>query len=86
MDMIPLTKNPETKIPLKDGDARYGLCCIDIFSKLAHIVPMENRDPHQGLDSIDRYLPSLFSSKVSVSTLDEGNFTLAQFNVSVSFL
>ena len=49
MDMIPLTKNPETKIPLKEGDARYGLCCIDIFSKLAHIVPMENRDTEHAL-------------------------------------
>ena len=49
MDMIPLTKNPETKIPLKDGDARYGLCCIDILSKLAHIVPMEQKDSHHAL-------------------------------------
>ena len=49
MDMIPFKKNPETKIPLKEGDTRYGLYCIDIFSKLAHIVPMENRDTEHTL-------------------------------------
>ena len=32
MDMTPLTNEPETKIPLKSGEPRYGLVVIDIFS------------------------------------------------------
>ena len=35
MDMKPLTKEPETKIPIKNDEPRYGLVVIDIFSKLA---------------------------------------------------
>ena len=45
MDMEPLTKEPETKIPIKNDEPRYGLVVIDIFSKLANVVPMkENLD------------------------------------------
>lgn len=47
MDMIPLVKQPEAKIPLKKDIPRYALVVIDIFSKLANVVPMiptETRD------------------------------------------
>ena len=43
MDMKPLTKEPETKIPIKNGEPRYGLVVIDIFSKLANVVPMKEK-------------------------------------------
>ena len=42
MDMKPLTKTPEVKVPVKNGEPRYGLVVIDIFSKLANVVPMKN--------------------------------------------
>ena len=43
MDMKPLTKEPETKIPIKNDEPRYGLVVIDIFSKLANVVPMKEK-------------------------------------------
>ena len=43
MDMKPLTKEPWTKIPIKNGEPRYGLVVIDIFSKLANVVPMKEK-------------------------------------------
>ena len=44
MDMVPLTRDPETKIPREKTEPRYALVVIDIFSKLANAVPMENKD------------------------------------------
>ena len=47
MDMTTLVKQPEEKIPLKKDIPRYALGVIDIFSKLANVVPMipmETRD------------------------------------------
>ena len=41
MDMISLMKDTDT---FKEEYKRYGLVCIDNFSKKAHVVPMENRD------------------------------------------
>ena len=43
MDMKPLTKEPETKNPIKNDEPRYGLVVIDIFSKLANVVPMKEK-------------------------------------------
>ena len=43
MDMKPLTKEPDAKIPIKNGEPRYGLVVIDIFSKLANVVPMKEK-------------------------------------------
>ena len=43
MDMKPLTKEPEAKIPIKNDEPRYGLVVIDIFSKLANVVPMKEK-------------------------------------------
>ena len=44
MDMIPLVKQPEAKIPLKKDLPRYALVVIDIFSKIVNIVPMKERN------------------------------------------
>lgn len=44
MDMIPLAREPEVKIPKKKKEPRYALVVIDIFSKLANVVPMENKN------------------------------------------
>ena len=35
MDMIPLTKEPETKIEVKDDQPRYALVVIDIFQQIS---------------------------------------------------
>ena len=43
MDMKPLTKEPEAKIPIKNDEPRYGLVVFDIFSKLANVVPMKEK-------------------------------------------
>ena len=43
MDMKPLTKEPEVEVPIKNGEPRYGLVVIDIFSKLANVVPMKEK-------------------------------------------
>ena len=43
MDMKPLTKELETKIPIKNDEPRYGLVVIDIFSELANVVPMKEK-------------------------------------------
>jgi len=32
MDMKPLTKVPEVKVPVKNGEPRYAMVVIDIFS------------------------------------------------------
>jgi hypothetical protein len=42
MDMKPLTKEPETKIPIKNDEPRYAMVVVDIFSKLANVVPIGN--------------------------------------------
>ena len=52
MDMKPLTKTPEVKVPVKNGEPRYGLVVIDIFSKLANVVPMKNKDGKNVLDAL----------------------------------
>ena len=52
MDMIPLVKQPEAKIPMKKDLPRYALVVIDIFSKLANVVPMENRDGESVLSAL----------------------------------
>ena len=44
MDMVPLTKEPEGKNPLKNDEPRYALVVIDIFSKFGNAVPMRNKD------------------------------------------
>ena len=43
MDMKPLTKEPEVAVPIKNSEPRYGLVVIDIFSKLANVVPMKEK-------------------------------------------
>ena len=43
-DMVPLTKEPEGKNPLKNDEPRYALVVIDIFSKFGNAVPMRNKD------------------------------------------
>ena len=41
MDMTSLMKDTDT---FKEEYKRYGLICIDNFSKKTHVVPMENKD------------------------------------------
>ena len=55
MDMKPLTKTPEVKVPVKNGEPRYGLVVIDIFSKLANVVPMKNASTKPTLTETKHY-------------------------------
>ena len=47
MDMKPFTRVPEVEVPVKNGEPRYAMVVIDIFSRLANVVPMkEKTDPN----------------------------------------
>ena len=52
MDMTPLTKEPETKIPIKNDEPRYAMVVIDIFSKLANVVPMKEKSGTNALSAL----------------------------------
>ena len=43
MDMKPLTKEPEVEVPIKNDEPRYAMVFIDIFSKLANVIPMKKK-------------------------------------------
>ena len=58
MDMVPLTKDSEKKPGkeikiVKNDEPRYGLVVIDIFSKLANVVPMKNKDAPSVLKALE---------------------------------
>ena len=50
-DMISLSKEPEAKIPITNDQPRYGVVVIDIFSKLANVVPMKERNSVNALSA-----------------------------------
>ena len=78
MDMIPLTKDPESKIPLKKKtEPRYGLVVIviDIFSKLANVVPMENKDGESVLTALKESFKKM-GFPMSVYSDDDGAFKM----------
>ena len=73
MDMIPLTKEPEVKIPKKKTEPRYGLVVIDIFSKLANVVPMENKDGESVLTALKESFKKM-GFPMSIYSDDDGAF------------
>ena len=88
MDMKPLTKTPEVKVPVKNGEPRYGLVVIDIFSKLANVVPMKNASTKPTLIETKHYhnnLNKTFSKYSSRScTLVSRFFDHTQFTLQLS--
>ena len=73
MDMIPLTREPETKIPKKKSEPRYALVVIDIFSKLANVIPMENKHGVSVLPALKESFKKM-GFPMSVFSDDDGAF------------
>ena len=73
MDMVPLPRNPETKIPKKRTEPRYALVVIDIFSKLANAVPMENKDGASVLPALKQSFKKM-GYPISIYSDDDGAF------------
>ncbi len=73
MDMIPLTKEPEVKIPKKKSEPRYALVVIDIFSKLANVVPMKNKDGESVLKALKESFDKM-GFPMSIYSDDDGAF------------
>ena len=73
MDMVSLVKEPEAKIPMKKGLPRYALVVIDIFSKLANVVPMENRDSPNVLKALKESFKKM-GFPMSIYSDDDGAF------------
>ena len=73
MDMVPLTKEPEVEIPKKKNEPRYALVVIDIFSKLANVVPMENKDGKSVLPALKDSF-KIMGSPISIYSDDDGAF------------
>ena len=51
MVMAPLVKNPEVKIEPPKKQPKYALVVIDIFSKLANVVPTKENNSESVLDA-----------------------------------
>ena len=73
MDMVPLTKEPEVNIETDNGEPRYALVVIDIFSKLANVVPMTNKDGQSVLSALKDSFKKMGHPMVIYSD-DDGGF------------
>ena len=73
MDMVPLTREPEVKIPRKNTEPRYALVVIDIFSKLANAVPMKNKDGATVLPALKESFNKM-GFPMSIYSDDDGAF------------
>lgn len=73
MDMVSLVKDPEADIKVKDGEMRYALVVIDIFSKLANDVPMESKNSPSILNALKESFMKM-GTPMSVYTDDDGVF------------
>ena len=81
MDMVPLTKDrkeegkkPKNEIKIvKNDEPRYGLALIHIFSKLANVVPMENKDATSVLNGLQESFEKM-GFPMSVYSDDDSGF------------
>ena len=78
MDMVPLTKDSEKKPGkeikiVKNKQPRYGLVVIDIFSKLANVVPMKNIDGESVLKGLKESFEKM-GFPMSIYSDDDGAF------------
>ena len=81
MEMISLTKEPEAKIPIINNQSRYGLVLIDIFNKLANVVPMKERNSLSVLSALKESFKKM-GTPMSIYSDNDGAFSL----LSKSFL
>ena len=70
MDIISLLKDPEAKIPMKKGELRYCLVVIDIFSKLANVVPMKDRNSPSVLSALKESFKTM-GSPMSIYSVEK---------------
>ena len=68
MDVTSLLRNVGSEIK---SQLRYGLVCIDIFSKKCHIVPIENKNDDDIYKAIMKYFKVL-DQFLSIYSDDEG--------------
>ena len=73
MDMVPLTKEPETKIPIENNQPRYALVVIDTFSKLANVVPMKERNSESVLSALKESFKKM-GTPMSIYSDNDGAF------------
>ena len=73
MHMKPLTKVPEAKIPMKNGEPPYALVVIDIFSKMGDVIPMKNRDGVSVLPALKESFKKM-GFPMSIYSDDDGAF------------
>ena len=73
MDMVPLTKEPEAKIPIKNDQPRYALVVIDTFSKLANVVPMKERNSESVLSALKESFKKM-GTPMSIYSDNDGSF------------
>ena len=77
--MIPLTKEEqktkttETNIPVENGQPRYALVVIDIFSKFANVVPMKNKNGASVLSALKDTFKKM-GFPMSIYSDDDGAF------------
>ena len=73
MVMAPLVKNPEVKIERTKKQPKYALVVIDIFSKLANIVPMKENNSESVLDALNQSFKKM-GSPISIFSDNDGAF------------
>ena len=74
MVMAPLVKNPEVKIePTQNKQPQYALVVIDIFSKLANVVPMKENNSESVLDALKQSFKKM-GSPISIYSDNDGAF------------
>ena len=73
MDMVPLTKEPEVKIPRKNDQPRYALVVIDIFSKLANVIPMKEKNSESVLSALKESFRKM-GTPMSIYSDNDGAF------------
>ena len=71
--MAPLVKNPEVKIEPTKKQPKYALVVIDIFSKLANIVPMKENNSESVLDALNQSFKKM-GSPISIYSDNDGAF------------
>ena len=71
--MAPLVKNPEVKIEPTKKQPKYALVVIDIFSKLANVVPMKKNNSESVLDALKQSFKKM-GSPISIYSDNDGAF------------
>ena len=73
MVMASLTKYPEVKIKTKTDEPKYALVVIDIFSKLADVIPMKENDSEHVLTALKQAFKKM-GTPMSIYSDNDGAF------------